>query len=152
MLSIAAFENLVEVRTLFVEYAQGVGVDLSFQHFDEELASLPGDYDPILIARWKGELAGCVALHALDATTCEMKRLYVRSTFRGHGIARALASRLIEIARERGFRAMRLDTLPTMQPAMALYESLGFVDVPAYRFNPIAGSRFMELALLSSRA
>jgi ribosomal protein S18 acetylase RimI-like enzyme len=151
MLTIASFENPDEIRALFLEYAQGLDVDLAFQNFDEELASLPGDYEPLLVARWNDELAGCVALHALDDTTCEMKRLYVRSTFRGHGIARALASRVIEIARERGFRAMRLDTLPTMNAAMALYESLGFVDVAPYRFNPIAGSRFLELAL-SSRA
>ena len=147
MLTIAPFDDVETVRTLFLEYARSLGVDLSFQKFDEEVATLPGDYDPILIARWNGEVAGCIAMHPFGEGACEMKRLYVRPEYRGHGIARSLAETLIEIARERGFRAMRLDTLPMMKPAMALYESLGFVDVDAYRFNPIEGSRYMELTL-----
>lgn len=151
MLAIDPFDDVETVRTLFVEYAEGLGVDLSFQNFDDELASLPGDYDPILIARWNGEIAGCVAMHALAESVCEMKRLYVRPAFRGRGIARLLAMNLIDAARDRGFRAMRLDTLPAMKPAMALYESLGFVDVDPYRFNPIEGSRYMELHLDSAR-
>ena len=150
MLAIAPFDDVETVRTLFLEYARTLGVDLSFQNFDEEVATLPGDYDPILIACWDGEVAGCIAMHPFGKDVCEMKRLYVRPEFRGHGIARSLAEKLIEIARERGFRAMRLDTLPMMKPAMALYESLGFVDVDAYRFNPIEGSRYMELTLSSS--
>ena len=150
MLTIAPFDDIDVVRTLFLKYAQGLGVDLSFQNFDDELAALPGDYDPILIARWDGDVAGCVAMHPLDERLCEMKRLFVRDAFRGHGIARSLAEQLIAIARERGFHAMRLDTLPTMRAAMSLYESLGFVDVAPYRFNPIEGSRFMELRLSSS--
>ena len=147
MLTIEPYANLDDVRALFLEYAAPLGVDLGFQNFDHELASLPGDYDPILLARWNGELAGCAALHSLDGEVCEMKRLYVRPAFRGHAIARMLALKVIEIARERGFRAMRLDTLPMMTSAMKLYESLGFVDVEPYRFNPIEGSRFMELRL-----
>ncbi len=147
MLRIEPTRDLSVVRTLFLEYAQSLGVDLSFQNFDQELASLPGDYDPILLARWNDDVAGCVALHPFGDGVCEMKRLYVRPQFRGHDIGRALAERLIAVARERGYRAMRLDTLPTMQKAMRLYESLGFVDVEPYRFNPIAGSRFLELTL-----
>ena len=147
MLRIEPTHDLSVVRTLFLEYAQSLGVDLSFQNFDQELASLPGDYDPILLARWNDDVAGCVALHPFGDGICEMKRLYVRPQFRGHDIGRSLAEAVIAVARERGYRAMRLDTLPTMQKAMRLYESLGFVDVEPYRFNPIAGSRFLELTL-----
>lgn len=147
MLRIGPAANVEIVRALFVEYATSLGVDLSFQNFDQELASLPGDYDPILVAHWNDDVAGCVALHALGDGICEMKRLYVRPQFRGHDLGRRLALRIIEEARNRGYRAMRLDTLPTMQSAMRLYESLGFRDVEPYRFNPIAGSRFLELTL-----
>ena len=146
MLTIEPFDEINDVRELFLEYAQSIGVDLSFQHFDEELASLPGDYDPILVAHWDGEVAGCVAMHPFG-DVCEMKRLYVRPQFRAHKIGRALALRIIEEARTRGYRAMRLDTLPAMQSAMRLYESLGFVDIESYRYNPIEGTRFMELKL-----
>ncbi len=147
MLTIERATDIGEVRTLFLEYANALGVDLSFQNFDEELASLPGDYDPILIARWDGTLAGCIAMHPYGDGVCEMKRLYVRPDFRKHAIGRALAQRLIDEARARGYRAMRLDTLPMMQGAMRLYESLGFVDIAPYRYNPIAGTRFLELTL-----
>ncbi len=147
MLTIDTAISIAEVRELFREYAVALGVDLSFQNFDEELAMLPGDYDPILVARWNNELAGGVALHDLGGGVCEMKRLYVRPAFRAHGAGRALALRIIEEARKRGFRAMRLDTLPTMRDAMRLYESLGFADIEPYRYNPIAGSRFLELTL-----
>jgi ribosomal protein S18 acetylase RimI-like enzyme len=147
MLSIERATDLGDVRTLFLEYATSLGVDLSFQNFDEELASLPGDYDPILIARWNGALAGCVAMHPYGDGICEMKRLYVRPEFRQHHIGRALALRIIDEARARGYRAMRLDTLPSMQGAMRLYESLGFVDIEPYRYNPIERTRFLELTL-----
>jgi ribosomal protein S18 acetylase RimI-like enzyme len=147
MLTITPATDIGEVRTLFREYAASLGVDLSFQNFDEELASLPGDYDPILIARWDGALAGCVAMHPYGGDVCEMKRLYVRPDFRKHHIGRALTLRLIDEARARGYRAMRLDTLPMMQSAMRLYESLGFVDIEPYRYNPIEGTRFLELTL-----
>ncbi|HEY8130582.1 MAG TPA: GNAT family N-acetyltransferase [Thermoanaerobaculia bacterium] len=135
------------VRELFLEYAGAIGVDLSFQDFDREIATLPGDYDPILVAHWNSEPAGCVALHGLDAGVCEMKRLYVRPVFRGHAIGRTLAERVIAEARGRGYVRMRLDTLPTMREAIPLYGSLGFVEIPPYRFNPIEGSKFMELDL-----
>jgi GNAT superfamily N-acetyltransferase len=135
------------VRELFLEYARDIGVDLGFQDFEKEVATLPGDYDPILIAHWNSEPAGCVAMHAIDAAVCEMKRLYVRSTYRGHAIGRALAERIIAEGRSRGYARMRLDTLPTMTSAIPLYHSLGFVEIPPYRFNPIAGSKFMEIDL-----
>ncbi|HSP34361.1 MAG TPA: GNAT family N-acetyltransferase [Thermoanaerobaculia bacterium] len=135
------------VRELFLEYAESLGVDLSFQDFDREVATLPGDYDPILVAHWNSEVAGCVALHPFEAGICEMKRLYVRPAYRRQAIGRALAQRIIAAARERRYARMRLDTLPSMNEAAKLYQSLGFVDMPAYRANPIAGSRFMELKL-----
>ena len=147
MLELERATDMTEVRALFLEYAAALGVDLSFQQFDEELASLPGDYDPILLARWSGAIAGCVAMHAYGDGICEMKRLYVRPEFRKYGIGRALALGIIEEARSRGYRAMRLDTLPSMQNAMKLYGSLGFVDIEPYRYNPIAGSRYLELTL-----
>ncbi len=134
-------------RELFQEYGQSLGVDLAFQDFDREIATLPGDYDPILIAHWNSEPAGCVALHPLEVPACEMKRLYVRPQFRGHAIGRTLAERIIAEARGRGYERMRLDTLPAMREAAALYRSLGFVEIPPYRYNPIPGTKFMELDL-----
>ena len=135
------------VRDLFLEYANLIGVDLGFQDVERAVAPLPGDYDPILVAHWNSEPAGCVAMHPIESGLCEMKRLYVRPVFRGHAIGRALAERIIAEARSRGFERMRLDTLPTMTEAIPLYRSLGFVEIPPYRYNPIAGSRFMELDL-----
>jgi ribosomal protein S18 acetylase RimI-like enzyme len=139
------------VRELFLEYGRSIGVDLAFQDFEHEVATLPGDYDPILVAHWNSEPAGCVALHAIDPPVCEMKRLYVRPQFRGHRIGHALAERIIAEARGRGFERMRLDTLPTMREAIPLYTSLGFREIEPYRFNPIAGTKFMELSLSVAR-
>ena len=147
MLHIHRAIDVAIVRELFLEYAQSLGVDLTFQDFEREVASLPGDYDPILVAHWNSEVAGCVALHGWDRDVCEMKRLYVRPAFRGHAIGRALAERIIAKAREKRFARMRLDTLPIMREAQELYRSLGFVEIPPYRFNPIDGSKFMELDL-----
>jgi carbonic anhydrase len=135
------------VRSLFREYAGSLGVDLSFQGFEEELAALPTGYDAVLVAHLDGEPAGCVGVRALDLTTCELKRLYVRSAARGTGLGRALALRAIEHARTLGYERMRLDTLPTMAVARSLYRELGFVEIEPYRHNPIAGTSFMELRL-----
>ena len=147
MLHIHRAIDVAIVRELFLEYAQSLGIDLAFQDFEREVASLPGDYDPILVAHWNSEVAGCVALHGWDRDVCEMKRLYVRPAFRGHAIGRALAERIIVEAREKRFARMRLDTLPIMREAQELYRSLGFLEIPPYRFNPIDGSKFMELDL-----
>jgi len=135
------------VRDLFLEYANSIGVDLGFQDFEEEIATLPGDYDPILVAHWNSEPAGCVAMHPIERSLCEMKRLFVRPANRGHAIGRTLAERIIAEARNRGYERMRLDTLPTMTEAIPLYRSLGFVEIAPYRYNPIEGSKFMELDL-----
>jgi len=143
--------QLADARSLFLEYAASLGVDLCFQNFSKELASLPGEYAPprgtLLLATWKNELAGCVALRRIDDETGEMKRLYVRSAFRGKKIGRALALAAIAAAREIGYRRLRLDTLPSMTEAQSLYAALGFREIPAYRHNPVPGSRFLELSL-----
>ena len=138
---------MTHVRNLVLEYAASLGVDLSFQDFQHEIDTLETYYELMLLAREDGDAAGCVALRRIDSELCEMKRLYVRPAFRGRDLGRALANAVIAEARQRGYQRMRLDTLPTMTSAMALYQSLGFRDIAPYRFNPIEGTRFLELAL-----
>jgi ribosomal protein S18 acetylase RimI-like enzyme len=147
VITIAPAEDLSIVRALITEYATSLGVDLSFQNLDHELATLDLFYEQILVARDETRAAGCVALRRIDDAICEMKRLYVRPAFRGHDLGRRLAERIIEEGRQRGYKRMRLDTLPTMTAAIPLYRSLGFVEIAPYRFNPFEGTRFMELAL-----
>jgi ribosomal protein S18 acetylase RimI-like enzyme len=130
------------VRTLFREYADGLGIDLSFQDFEAELADPLGFYEVVLVAA-----DGCVALRRVDDRTCEMKRLYVRSSARGTGLGRALARAVIAHARARGYERMLLDTLPSMTQARSLYASLGFRETDAYRYNPVVGTSFLELVL-----
>jgi putative acetyltransferase len=140
-------DELELVRTLFREYGDSLGVDLAFQDFERELAELPWEYAAILLGRVGGEVEGCVAVRPLEGDACELKRLYVRPAARGSGLGRALAEAAVARARLRGFAWMRLDTLPTMDAARALYRSLGFVEIEPYRFNPIPGTSFMELRL-----
>ena len=147
MIKIAPADDYDVVRELLREYAAGIGVDLSFQDFEKELESLATFYDRILIARSGDDVAGCVALRHISDITCEMKRLYVRPAFRGLGTGRALAVGVIEEARRRGYTRMRLDTLPTMNEAFALYESLGFHSIAPYRHNPVDGTKYLELEL-----
>jgi ribosomal protein S18 acetylase RimI-like enzyme len=140
------------IRELFLEYAQSLGFSLCFQGFDKELAGLPGDYAPprgrLTLAITNGKPAGCVALHPLSSEICEMKRLYVRSEFRGKGIGRALTERVIADARRIGYQRLRLDTVePKMKTAVAMYRKLGFREIAPYRTNPIEGALYMELAL-----
>ncbi|OUM04191.1 GNAT family N-acetyltransferase [Variovorax sp. JS1663] len=171
-------DELDITRTIFLEYAASLGIDLCFQDFDAELAGLPGDYaeprgalllalvDPALggaeaaragvptLQRANGAaavVAGCCALRPLDAAdypnAAEMKRLYVRPQFRGLGLGRQLAEAILDAARGAGYACVLLDTLDDMESARALYEDLGFVEVPPYYHNPIAGSHYLKVDL-----
>lgn len=148
-------EQIEAVRGLFREYAAALGVDLCFQNFEEELATLPGDYAPprgaLFLAKADGELAGCCALRACDAAdypnAAEMKRLYVRPNFRGTGLGRELAQAALDAAREGGYSCVLLDTLDDMEAARSLYEDLGFKEIPPYYHNPIAGAHYLKCSL-----
>ena len=142
MIRPAAGADIEVVRTLFREYADGLGIDLSFQDFDAELADPLGFHELVLVAQ-----GGCVALRRVNDETCEMKRLYVRPAARGTGLGRALAGAVIAHARARGYEPMLLDTLPAMAEARSLYASLGFRETDAYRYNPVEGTSFLELVL-----
>jgi putative acetyltransferase len=156
--------QISQARELFLEYAQSLGFSLCFQNFDHELASLPGEYAPpegrLLLAEYEAQLAGCVALHKLGSGAgseagfeagsefCEMKRLYLRPQFRGKGLGRALADRIITEARQIGYRRMRLDTVePVMKDAVEMYRKIGFKEIAPYRENPMSGTLYMELEL-----
>jgi ribosomal protein S18 acetylase RimI-like enzyme len=146
-------------RALVREYAAGLGIDLCFQSFDDELAHLGEMYGPpsgrLLLAccddeseeTEHAEAAGCVALRRLDDGTAEMKRMYVRPAFRGRGIGRMLAVAVLDAAREMGYARVRLDTLPSMGEAQSLYRSLGFVEIAPYYPNPVPGARYLEVAV-----
>ena len=149
-------EALALARRLFVEYADSLEVDLSFQGFAEELAGLPGAYarpaGGLLLGFDGEEPAGCVAFRPLEPPgVAEMKRLYVRPSARGAGWGRRLAERVVSEARAAGYERMRLDTLPSMRAALGLYVAMGFREIPAYRHNPVAGIRFLELDLRPAR-
>ena len=148
-------EDLAAVRDLMREYARSLDVDLCFQGFEEELAQLQQHYASprgiVLTAHVDGTLAGCCALRPLDtvdyAGASEMKRLYVRPAFRGMGLGRQLAEAVLDFARTAGYTCVLLDTLSDMESARALYEDLGFEEVPPYYHNPIAGAHYLKVKL-----
>ncbi len=146
---VSTSRHLEMARELFKAYAADIGIDLSFQGFDHEVASLPADYaspaGQLLLAATADEGVGCCALRPLDGDICEMKRLFVEPRWRGRGLGRALACRIIVAARDTGYRAIRLDTLEGMEAATALYRSLGFVEIEPYAHNPLSGAKFLEL-------
>lgn len=148
-------EDLASAISLFTAYTNALGIDLAFQDFSNEMTSMPGKYAPpggelLLAKNTAGVPVGCVALRPLPAHgdhVCEMKRLYVAPEGRGTGAGKALAIAVIELAETRGYQEVRLDTLPTMGPALKLYGGLGFVDIPAYYETPLEGTRFLSLRL-----
>lgn len=148
-------DALAATRDIMREYAESLGIDLCFQNFEAELASLPGEYDApggaLLLAWVDGELAGCGAFRPMPdvdyANACEMKRLYVRRAFRRFGLGRVLAEALMDTALQAGYSAMLLDTLDDMEAARELYASLGFETIPPYYFNPIPGAHYLKADL-----
>ena len=147
--------EMAAVGRILREYALALGVDLCFQDFDAELANLPGDYSAprgaLFTALVDGQLAGCCALRPLDSAdypnACEMKRLYVRPAFRGLGLGRQLAEVTLDSARAAGYNCILLDTLSDMEAARALYEDLGFEEIPPFYHNPIAGAHYLKARL-----
>lgn len=148
---IAQAETPTEIgiaQSLFRDYQRELGVDLCFQNFEAELASLPGKYAPpegrLLIAWNEAVALGCVAIRPWNGEVCELKRLYIRAEARGQGAGRKLTKAALEEARRAGYRRIRLDTLPQMSAAIQLYRDLGFHEIGAYTNNPVAGALFLE--------
>jgi putative acetyltransferase len=144
--------ELEDIRALFLEYARSLDFELCFQSFDKELQELPAEYAKphgrLILCQVDGKSAGCIALKRIEPEICEMKRLYVRPGFRGKQIGLKLANHIIDEARRAGYEKMRLDTIAGLMPhAIALYRSLGFVDIAPYYHNPIPNALYMELAL-----
>lgn len=147
-------EQLEWTRRLIEEYVASLPVDVSYERVPEECAGLPGAYAPpageLLLAMEGGEPVGCVALRPMDRETCEMKRVYVRPEWRSRGVGRALAEAIVDAARRIGYRKMRLDTIPSLKPAIGLYRSMGFRVIAPYRAIPTSCAFFMELKLQES--
>jgi GNAT superfamily N-acetyltransferase len=143
------------VQHIFREYADSLSVDLCFQDFEQELSSLPGDYQSprgtLLLALVDGDVAGCCALRPIDnvdyANAAEMKRLFVRKAFRRFGLGRMLAEAILDAARMAGYSTVLLDTLDDMEAARTLYEDLGFDEIPPYYHNPHAGAHYLKVEL-----
>lgn len=147
--------DFAAARDILREYAHSLPVDLSFQHFEQELGALPGDYaaprGTLLLAWVDGQVAGCCGLRPLDTVdepnACEMKRLYVRPAFRRLGLGRQLAEAIMDSARLAGYAAILLDTLDEMEAARTLYEDLGFIEIPPFYHSPIAGAHYLKAEL-----
>ena len=153
----ATTSDYAQACALFQEYAAWLAVDLCFQGFAEELATLPGAYAPprgmLMLAGPPDAAIGCIALRPLDAdesplgATAEVKRLYVRPAARGNSLGRRLVQTVIDGARAIGYGELKLDTLDRMSEARSLYAKLGFHECAPYYHNPIAGAVYMAMVL-----
>ncbi len=152
-ISVESAEDVLldSVRQMFEDYARELGVDLCFQGFQQELEELPGKYAPprgcLLLLRVDGEIAGCGAFRDLGENVVELKRIYVVPSYRGKGLGKVITQELIRRSEIAGYRIVRLDTLRRLAPALALYESLGFVEIEAYNFNPEPDIVYLERSL-----
>ncbi|WP_075980587.1 GNAT family N-acetyltransferase [Bacillus massilinigeriensis] len=140
-----------QAKELFIEYSHSLGIDLCFQNFNKELNNLPWEYEnpegSLLLALDDEHPVGCVALRQINKGICEMKRLYVKPEWNGQGMGKRLVTSIIDDAKSRGYKFLRLDTLPSMKVAISLYRSLGFYEIEPYRINPIKGALYFELNL-----
>ena len=142
-------QDFLQAKDLFLAYADWLGIELNYQNFERELEELPLQYGPpegcLILLYSEKEAIGCVGVRRNEAQIAELKRMYILETYQGKGLGRQLLERAIEEARQLGYTSIRLDTFPTMKGANYLYESFGFIDIPAYRYNPFPETRFMEL-------
>lgn len=154
IIEVTETEDIQTVRQLFNEYAEAIGIDLTFQNFEEELLHIADIYMPpegaLLLAMHEGLPAGCVGLRRIDAHRCEMKRLYVRPTSRGKGLGNTLCRKIISKGCQLGYREMLLDTLSTMVGAQKLYRAHGFKETEPYYHNPLPAAQYFLLTLETS--
>jgi len=155
IIKVTSNRYIAYVKELFMEYANSLGFDLSFQNFDQELSELPGNYaypnGTLLLAVFQEKPVGCVALRKIDEEICEVKRLYVKDKYRGKKIGKSLLNEIVKEATKIGYKYMRLDSLSTMKEAIKLYESTGFKEIEPYRYNPLDGAVYMQLELTDSK-
>lgn len=148
---VSAYEDIENVKILFREYVNMLGINLDFQDFENELNTLPGKYSSpkgrIYIAYYNDKLAGCIALRSFEKNSCEMKRLFVRPEFRGHNIGGLLVDKIISDAKEIGYEFMFLDTLTSLKSAVSLYKKKGFQEVNPYYDNPLDDVLYFKLNL-----
>ncbi|HNP22241.1 MAG TPA: GNAT family N-acetyltransferase [Panacibacter sp.] len=144
-------QQFSDAAQLFREYAASLDIDLSFQGFEKELASLSQQYGKptgaLVLAYFDGVAIGCAGVRRMDDETAELKRMYVQPGFRGYKAGEQLLAMAIDLAKATGYKRLRLDTIPSMQPAIKLYHAYGFTEIPAYRFNPVEGAIYMEKLL-----
>lgn len=150
LIEVQSDKEFTTARKLFKEYASQIGVDLSFQKFDEEIRDIEQQYsrpDGILFIACDIDAhpIGCFGIRRFEDSICELKRMYVKKEARGHGVGKELLAKAIDIAKELTYKKMRLDTLPSMESAIGLYKKTGFYEIEAYRFNPIEGTKYFEI-------
>lgn len=140
-----------QAKIVFREYADELCLDLSFQNFEEELKSIKTQYGKpdggILLIKSNEEIIGCIGVRKLENNIGELKRMYIKKAFRSKGFGKELLNKAIDLARELNYKKLRLDTLPTMNKAIKLYKEKGFVEIEAYRYNPVSGTIFFELEI-----
>jgi putative acetyltransferase len=137
-----------QVKEIFKEYQVYLNIDLCFQRFDNELATLNEIYKPpkgaIILAKLNDQIAGCIALKPIEDNNCEMKRLYVKPMYRGHNIGKKLVELIIEYAKNNKYTLMKLDTVDKLVEAIDIYQKMGFKKTEPYVYNPLSDVLYFE--------